>query len=76
MNETGQPVLNKKNKNMENQTLNENFNLGKRLEDCHGLVHDICFDLGQGEISKAKEQLKELDILLHDTIGDVLTDAK
>lgn len=56
------------------KTVTSNFNLGERLDDCHGLVHDICFNLGQGDILKAKEQLKELDILLHETIQPSLTD--
>lgn len=38
------------------------------LETAHGLVHDICFEIGNGEVEKAREQLKTLDMLLHDAI--------
>lgn len=39
------------------------------LNHAHGLVHDICFNLGKDDQDTAKELLKELDIFLHDAIN-------
>lgn len=39
------------------------------LEFAHGLVHDICYNIGQGETEKARVLLKQLDMFLHDEIG-------
>lgn len=50
--------------NMENQK----FNLDEHLETAHSLVHDISFNIGQGNTDEAKNLLKELDMMLHDTI--------
>jgi hypothetical protein len=47
---------------MENQTIME------VLEDAHGRVHDICFNIGNGNIEVARGELKTLDMLLHDAI--------
>jgi len=52
------------------------------LEDAHGMVHDICFHIGNNDIKTAKNLLKCLDMLLHDAIetelkteGEVIEDV-
>lgn len=39
------------------------------LEFAHGIVHDISYNIGQGKLGEAKDQLKKLDMLLHDEIA-------
>lgn len=38
------------------------------IESAHGLVHEISCAIEIGNIDQAKDQLKELDMLLHDIV--------
>jgi len=47
------------------ETTENTQNLGEITEKSHALVHDISFDLENGNVGLAKEKLNELDMLLH-----------
>lgn len=40
--------------------------LGQVIDESHSLVHEISFNLENGNIDLAKEQLLKLDLLLHE----------
>ena len=34
-------------------------------EECHSLIHEVAFNIENGNIETAKEQVKKIDELLH-----------
>ena len=40
--------------------------LGQIVEESHSLVHEISFNIENGNIELAKNQLNKLDLLLHE----------
>jgi hypothetical protein len=50
------------------ETTESQKTLSQIAEECHSLVHEISFNIGNNDLPKAKELLLSLDILLHDCI--------
>lgn len=38
------------------------------VESVHGLIHDACYELSQGNLEKVKDILQKADLLAHDAV--------